>query len=124
MYQYVLDVPGGRRGAVNHVSSPGNISKQSHISASRHTDSYKNEPSSLCSLSSLTIIMVLKIYGFSHSTCTRLVAVVCKEKEIPYELVPIDLAKREHKSPEFIKNQPFGQVPYIVRRTTSSMWGH
>ncbi|KAI9573206.1 glutathione S-transferase [Boletus coccyginus] len=57
--------------------------------------------------------MVLKIYGYAKSTCTRFVALVCKEKEIPYEVVPIDLTKREHKSTEFIKNQPFGQIPYI-----------
>jgi len=59
--------------------------------------------------------MVLKLYGYPLSTCTRLVALICKEKEIPYELVPIDLKKREHKTAEFLKIQPFGQIPYIVR---------
>ncbi|KAF9809006.1 hypothetical protein IEO21_07631 [Rhodonia placenta] len=58
--------------------------------------------------------MVLKLYGFPSSTCTRRVAVVLKEKNIPYELVPVDLTKNEQKNPEFVKNQPFGQVPYIV----------
>ncbi|KAI9573209.1 glutathione S-transferase [Boletus coccyginus] len=57
--------------------------------------------------------MVLKIYGYARSTYTRLVALICKEKGIPYELVTVDLGKRENKSAEFIKNQPFGQVPYI-----------
>ncbi|KAF8441293.1 glutathione S-transferase [Boletus edulis BED1] len=57
--------------------------------------------------------MVLKIYGYNMSTCTRLVALICKEKEIPYELVTINLAKGEHKNPEYLKTQPFGQVPYI-----------
>ncbi|KAG8220483.1 glutathione S-transferase [Butyriboletus roseoflavus] len=57
--------------------------------------------------------MTLKIYGFPMSTCTRLVALICKEKEIPYEVVPIDLSKGEHKAPGFTKFQPFGQVPYI-----------
>ncbi|KAH7929516.1 glutathione S-transferase [Leucogyrophana mollusca] len=57
--------------------------------------------------------MTLKIFGSSLSTCTRRVAVVCKEKNIPYELVSIDLAKGEHKAPSFTQNQPFGQVPYI-----------
>lgn len=36
------------------------------------------------------------------------------EKKIPFELVPIDISKGEHKSPEFLSKQPFGQVPYIV----------
>jgi len=56
---------------------------------------------------------MVKLYGFSTSTCTRLVALVCKEKEIPYELISVDLAKGEQKLPGFVEKQPFGQVPYI-----------
>ena len=58
--------------------------------------------------------MVLELYGFPMSTCTRLVALIAKEKEIPYKLVPINPAKREHKTSEYLQFQPFGQVPYIV----------
>ncbi|KAF7972944.1 hypothetical protein HWV62_16506 [Athelia sp. TMB] len=57
--------------------------------------------------------MVLTLYGSPISTCTKRVAVVLKEKDIPFNFVPIDLAKGEHKAPEFLKKQPFGQVPYI-----------
>ena len=57
--------------------------------------------------------MVLKLHGASISTCTRTVAVVCKELNIPYELVEVDFAKGEHKGPAFTAVQPFGQVPYI-----------
>jgi len=32
---------------------------------------------------------------------------------VPFELVPIDFFKKEHKSPEYLEKQPFGQVPYI-----------
>ncbi|KAG0703339.1 glutathione S-transferase [Suillus ampliporus] len=56
---------------------------------------------------------MVKLYGASLSTCTRLVALVCKEKQIPYELIVVDLAKGEHKKPAFVQAQPFGQVPYI-----------
>ncbi|THH12679.1 hypothetical protein EW146_g7471 [Bondarzewia mesenterica] len=59
--------------------------------------------------------MVLKIYGVPLSTCVRRVAVVCKEKNVPYELVTLDLQAGEHKSPAYLEKQPFGQVPYIVR---------
>ncbi|KIP01414.1 hypothetical protein PHLGIDRAFT_113065 [Phlebiopsis gigantea 11061_1 CR5-6] len=58
--------------------------------------------------------MVLKLYGMPASTCTRRVATALKEKNVPYELVPVDLAKGEHKAAAFIAKQPFGQVPYIV----------
>ncbi|KIK21484.1 hypothetical protein PISMIDRAFT_681162, partial [Pisolithus microcarpus 441] len=57
--------------------------------------------------------MVIKIYGHAVAPAVRLVAEVCKEKEIPYELVPVAVYKGEHKTPAFKQFQPFGQVPYI-----------
>ena len=66
--------------------------------------------------------MVLKLYGFPMSTYTRLVALTCKEKDIPYELVPVNFAKGEHKAADFVKIQPFGQVPYIVVRKPHRFW--
>jgi glutathione S-transferase len=62
--------------------------------------------------------MVLKLCGFSISTATRRVAVILKEKEVPFELIKIDFLKMQHKSAEYLQYQPFGQVPYIV-----SIWG-
>ncbi|KAG2142274.1 glutathione S-transferase [Suillus bovinus] len=56
---------------------------------------------------------MVKLYGFPGSTCTRLVALVCKEKNIPYELTQVNLMKGEQKAPSFTAIQPFGQVPYI-----------
>ncbi|KAG2123007.1 glutathione S-transferase [Suillus cothurnatus] len=56
---------------------------------------------------------MLKLYGFSSSAYTRLVALVCKEKNIPYELIIVDFAKGEHKQPAFTAIQPFEEVPYI-----------
>ncbi|KAF4615736.1 hypothetical protein D9613_012468 [Agrocybe pediades] len=57
--------------------------------------------------------MVLNLYGNPLSTCTRRVAVVLHEKQVPFVFHPIDMANKEHKSPEFLAKQPFGQVPYI-----------
>ncbi|KAH8824633.1 glutathione S-transferase [Flagelloscypha sp. PMI_526] len=48
--------------------------------------------------------MVLKLYSFERSTCGQ---------RVPFEFVSIDAMKGEHKAPEFLKHQPFGQVPYI-----------
>ncbi|TFY82133.1 hypothetical protein EWM64_g1877 [Hericium alpestre] len=59
--------------------------------------------------------MVLKLHGSPHSTCTSRVVVVLKEKNVPYEIVPVDLGAGEHKSATFLEHQPFGQVPYLVR---------
>ncbi|KZP20623.1 glutathione S-transferase [Athelia psychrophila] len=59
--------------------------------------------------------MVLKLYGSPISTCTKRVAVVLKEKEknVPFEFIAIDFRKGEHKAPDFVAKQPFGQVPFI-----------
>ena len=64
--------------------------------------------------------MVLTLYGSPMSTCTRRVGIVLMEKKIPFKFVPVDLAKGEHKKPEFVEKQPFGQVPYIVRSPSCS----
>jgi glutathione S-transferase len=58
--------------------------------------------------------MVLKLYGLHASPFARLVAAVLVEKQVPFEMVKVDLSKGEHKTPEFLSKQPFGQVPYIV----------
>lgn len=58
--------------------------------------------------------MVVKIYGAIISTCCQRVVTVCKELNIPYEIVPINFDKGEHKSPEYLEKQPFGQVPYMI----------
>ncbi|KAJ7617597.1 glutathione S-transferase [Mycena polygramma] len=56
---------------------------------------------------------ILKLYGAKIALCTRRVATVLCELKIPFELVEVDLHAGEHKSPAYMKNQPFGQIPYI-----------
>ena len=53
------------------------------------------------------------------ATCTRRVALIAKERNVPYELVTVDFMKAEHKQPPHLQHQPFGQVPYIVVRRNS-----
>ena len=60
-----------------------------------------------------------KLHGSPRSTCTRRVALIAKERNIPYEIVPVDVSKGEHKQASFTAHQPFGQVPYIVVRLSS-----
>ncbi|KIK05187.1 hypothetical protein K443DRAFT_675328 [Laccaria amethystina LaAM-08-1] len=57
--------------------------------------------------------MVLKLYGFHLSTCTRTVATVLHEKGVPFQFIPVDITKGEQKAPEYLAKHPFGQVPYI-----------
>ena len=63
--------------------------------------------------------MVLKLYGLHASYPVRLVAAVLIEKQVPFELIKVDLSKREQKTPEFLANNPFGKVPYIVCQPSS-----
>ncbi|KAF8910478.1 thioredoxin-like protein [Gymnopilus junonius] len=57
--------------------------------------------------------MVLKLYGHPLSTCTRRVATVLHEKQVSFEIIPVDFAKGGHKSTAYLEKQPFGQVSYI-----------
>lgn len=55
--------------------------------------------------------MVLKLYGSAMSTSRVLVTIL--EKGLPYEFIPIDIAKGDQKSEEYRKLQPFGKVPVL-----------
>lgn len=67
-----------------------------------------------CALNILVqLTMAIKLYGFPPSHATRRVALIFKELALPYELVPVDMLKDEHKAAPYLAHQPFGQVPYI-----------
>ena len=68
--------------------------------------------------SSSAFTMALQLYGFPMSTCTRRVALIAKERNIPYELNVADLTKIEQKQPDYLPRlgQLFSQVTYITVR--------
>ena len=55
----------------------------------------------------------MRIYGNPMSTCTRKVLATFAEKNVTPELSVLDFAKGDHKSPEHMKRQPFGQMPVL-----------
>ncbi|KAM6490692.1 glutathione S-transferase-like protein [Amanita muscaria] len=57
--------------------------------------------------------MVLKLVDYIESTGGQCVAMVLREKNVPYDLVSLDFAKGEHKTPAYLDKQPFGEVPYV-----------
>lgn len=61
----------------------------------------------------------LKLYGTTYSTCMQNALVVAQEHNLHIEVMPIDLSKGEHKSAEFLKMQPFGQIPVLVDGETT-----
>lgn len=57
--------------------------------------------------------MAIKVYGNQGSTCTQRVLTTLYEKDVPYELIVIDLAKRDNKSEKYMELHPFGKVPVL-----------
>ncbi|KAJ9543006.1 hypothetical protein OSB04_022713 [Centaurea solstitialis] len=55
--------------------------------------------------------MAIKVFGAQLSTATLRVRAALAEKDLDYEFVNVDMAAKEHKKPEFLSRNPFGQVP-------------
>lgn len=57
--------------------------------------------------------MVLKLYCATVSGPSKFVAMILKEKNVPFELVLLDHTISEHKSAAYLDKHPFGQIPCI-----------
>ncbi|XP_024968606.1 glutathione S-transferase-like [Cynara cardunculus var. scolymus] len=55
--------------------------------------------------------MAIKLYGAVGSSPTFRALAALIEKDLDFEFIPVDYAGREHKSPEFLQRNPFGQIP-------------
>ncbi|KAJ6549335.1 glutathione S-transferase [Mycena sp. CBHHK59/15] len=53
--------------------------------------------------------MVFKLYVSARAAVG--IAMVLAEKQVPFELVVVDVAAKAHKTPEYLAMHPFGQVP-------------
>ncbi|XP_068655070.1 glutathione S-transferase F9-like [Aristolochia californica] len=57
--------------------------------------------------------MVVKVHGPAYASAARRVLACLIEKDVEFEIVPVDLIKGEQKGPEYRKLQPFGTVPVV-----------
>lgn len=55
----------------------------------------------------------MKLYDFPGAPNPRRVRMFLAEKDVPVELVNIDLAGGEHRSPEFLEKNPSGKIPVL-----------
>lgn len=55
----------------------------------------------------------IKLYNFPKSGHAHRIELMLSLLNLPTELIFVDLAKGEHKQPEFLAINPFGQVPVI-----------
>lgn len=56
---------------------------------------------------------MIRLHLHPFSTYARRVTIALIEKHIPYEPVVVDLAAREHRSPEYLALNPYGRVPTL-----------
>src|SRR2546430_12031198 len=61
---------------------------------------------------------MIKLYDFKSSPNCQRVKVVVAEKNLPYEIVPIDLRSHEQKTPSYLKLNPYGKVPVLTDDAT------
>jgi glutathione S-transferase len=61
---------------------------------------------------------MIKLYDFKSSPNCQRVKVVLAEKNLPHEIVPIDLRKQEQKAAEYLKMNPYGKVPVLTDDAT------
>jgi len=57
----------------------------------------------------------IKIHGAAVSTCTRRVLYASALLKVPVSVVEVDVMNKQHKTPEFLKYQPWGKIPYLVQ---------
>ncbi len=57
---------------------------------------------------------MLKLYDYPESPFCQKTRIVLAEKDLSYEVVPVDLKAGEQKRPEFLKLNPFGKVPVLI----------
>ncbi|KAJ3710852.1 glutathione transferase [Lentinula raphanica] len=57
--------------------------------------------------------MVLKLYSSTISTSAQRVVCVLAEKQIPFEVVEVDILKSENKEPAYKEMQPWGLLPVL-----------
>ena len=57
--------------------------------------------------------MGLKVYYHPLSTYSRRVLIALAEKQIPHELVVVDMAQRRHREQPYLSLNPYGRVPTL-----------
>ncbi|XP_031274280.1 glutathione S-transferase F13-like [Pistacia vera] len=55
--------------------------------------------------------MVIKVHGLALTTSTARVLLCLSEKNVDYQLLPVDVFNRAHKQQPYLSLSPFGQIP-------------
>lgn len=57
---------------------------------------------------------MLQLYSHPFSTFSRRVRIALIEKNIPCDVIDLDMAARAHRQPEYLALNPYGRVPTLV----------
>ncbi len=57
---------------------------------------------------------MLELYNTPHSTCSQKVRICLAEKDLEWTDIYVNLATKEHLSPEYLKINPNGVVPTLI----------
>ncbi|CAA3025111.1 glutathione S-transferase-like [Olea europaea subsp. europaea] len=74
----------------------------------KQTEQERSKP---INLSILPMASTVKVYGPPNSAAVSRVLACLLEKDVQFQLIPINLVRGEQKKPDYLKLQPFGQVP-------------
>lgn len=61
---------------------------------------------------------MIKLYDFKSSPNCQRVKIALAEKNLAYDIVPIDLRAQEQKTPDYLKLNPYGKVPVLTDDAT------
>eukprot|EP00253_Pinus_taeda_P036140 PITA_36140 len=56
---------------------------------------------------------MIKVFGLPFSACTATVLACLNEKEVAYQVIPVDILAGDHKQPPFLSINPFGEIPAV-----------
>jgi len=68
--------------------------------------------------------MSIVLYGYPLSANSHKLTLLLSLMRLPHTTVPIDLARGEHKSPEFLLRSPTGTIPLLVDNERSIFDSH
>jgi len=56
---------------------------------------------------------MIRLHTHPFSTYARRVHIALIEKSIPFEMIAVDMAARQHRAPEYLALNPYGRVPTL-----------
>src|SRR5262245_39201054 len=56
---------------------------------------------------------MLRLYDYLDSGNGYKVRLILRKRELPYQLIPVDILKGESRRPEFLAKNPNGRIPLL-----------